>query len=126
MEKRSISPKASHNQNRAHSGRPQSASKTPNTRVRDYGIEIGILQPGPNNSIADVAGVSVGHATVIKGNTIRTGVTCVLPHPGNMFKEKVLISCLFLLAFSTIFQVKGAVYIGNGFGKIVVIYFLVK
>jgi D-aminopeptidase len=58
-------------------------------RAREAGIEIGILSPGPLNSITDVAGVSVGHKTLIEGKTIRTGVTAVLPHRGNLFQDKV-------------------------------------
>ncbi|MEE9193756.1 MAG: P1 family peptidase, partial [Thermodesulfobacteriota bacterium] len=71
-------------------------------RVRDYGIKIGILQPGENNAITDVKGVKVGHFTLIKGEIIRTGVTAILPHSDNIFQEKV----------------PAAIYIGNGFGKL--------
>lgn len=71
-------------------------------RVRDLGIVTGTLPPGPLNAITDVAGVRVGHATLIKGNTIRTGATAVLPHGRNLFREKV----------------PGAVFVGNGFGKL--------
>ena len=70
--------------------------------IRDYGIEIGVLQPGEHNAITDVQGVRVGHQTIIKGNNIRTGVTAVLPHGGNIFQQKV----------------PAAVYVGNGFGKL--------
>ncbi|MDH3243776.1 MAG: P1 family peptidase [Saprospiraceae bacterium] len=70
--------------------------------LRDYGIEIGILKTGINNSITDVSGVSVGHVTLIKGDRIRTGVTAILPHSGNLFQQKV----------------PAAVHIGNGFGKL--------
>jgi D-aminopeptidase len=71
-------------------------------RVRDYGIKIGILQPGPNNAITDVKGVKVGHCTLIKGESIRTGVTAILAHPGNIFQEKV----------------PAAIFVANGFGKL--------
>ncbi len=71
-------------------------------RAREYGIKIGILQPGPINAITDVKGVGVGHCTLIDGNNIRTGVTAILPHEGNIFQEKV----------------PAAIYIGNGFGKL--------
>ncbi|MBT8253313.1 MAG: P1 family peptidase [Bacteroidia bacterium] len=71
-------------------------------RVRDYGIEIGILKPGPLNAITDVKGVAVGHSTRIEGDNIRTGVTAILPHNGNIFQQKV----------------PAAIYIGNGFGKL--------
>jgi len=71
-------------------------------RVRDYGIKTGILQPGPNNAITDVKGVKVGHCTLIKGESIRTGVTAILPHPGNIFQQKV----------------PAAIFVANGFGKL--------
>lgn len=71
-------------------------------RVRDYGIEIGILKTGKNNAITDVEGVKVGHTTIIKGDSIRTGVTAILPHRGNLFQQKS----------------PAAIYIGNGFGKL--------
>ncbi|MCP5108240.1 MAG: P1 family peptidase [bacterium] len=71
-------------------------------RLRDYGIKIGILQPGPNNAVTDVKGVKVGHFTLIKGDNIRTGVTAILPHGGNIFQQKV----------------PAAVYVANGFGKL--------
>jgi D-aminopeptidase len=72
-------------------------------RIRDLGIEVGVLPPGPLNAITDVAGVRVGQRTLIEGQNIRTGVTAVLPHGGNLFKEKV----------------PGAVFVGNAFGKII-------
>jgi D-aminopeptidase len=71
-------------------------------RVRNFGIKVGILQPGENNAITDVKGVKVGHFTLIKGDDIRTGVTAILPHSDNIFQEKV----------------PAAIYIGNGFGKL--------
>ena len=58
-------------------------------RVREAGIVIGILQPGPLNAITDVAGVRVGQVTLVEGQSIRTGVTAVLPHGGNLFQDKV-------------------------------------
>ncbi|MFC1730281.1 P1 family peptidase [candidate division KSB1 bacterium] len=70
-------------------------------RPRDLGIDIGILQPGQWNAITDVEGVKVGHTTLIEGDNIRTGVTVIVPHDGNLFREKV----------------PGAVYVGNAFGK---------
>lgn len=72
-------------------------------RARDIGLKIGILPTGPLNAITDVAGVRVGHTTVIQGDDIHTGVTAILPHGGNLFREKV----------------PGAVFIGNAFGKLV-------
>jgi len=71
-------------------------------RAREAGITIGILSPGPLNSITDVGGVLVGHTTLIKGENIRTGVTAIRPHGGNLFREKV----------------PGAVHVANGFGKL--------
>jgi D-aminopeptidase len=71
-------------------------------RAREAGIKVGILSPGPLNAITDVGGVLVGHATLIRGDNIRTGVTAILPHAGNLFREKV----------------PGAVFVGNGFGKL--------
>ncbi len=71
-------------------------------RVREAGIEVGILKPGPWNAITDVKGIQVGHTTLIKGENIRTGVTVILPHGGNIFQNKV----------------PAAVYAANGFGKI--------
>jgi D-aminopeptidase len=66
-----------------------SEAQTPRPRVREAGIRIGILPPGPLNAITDVAGVTVGHRTIVEGDSIRTGVTAVLPHRGNLFQDKV-------------------------------------
>lgn len=71
-------------------------------RLREFGIKTGILPPGPLNAITDVAGVRVGHVTLIEGNAVRTGVTAILPHEGNIFQEKV----------------PAAMAIANGFGKL--------
>ncbi|HVS31299.1 MAG TPA: P1 family peptidase [Thermoanaerobaculia bacterium] len=71
-------------------------------RAADLGITVGILPRGPLNAITDVTGVLVGHTTIIRGENVRTGVTAVLPHGGNLFREKV----------------PGAVFTGNGFGKL--------
>jgi D-aminopeptidase len=71
-------------------------------RARDLGLAPGLLQPGAHNAITDVAGVRVGQRTVIEGSTVRTGVTAILPHGGNLFREKVA----------------GAVFVGNAFGKL--------
>jgi len=78
------------------------SNNTAKKRARQYGIKIGILEPGPYNAITDVNGVSVGHCTLIEGENIRTGVTAILPHQDNIFQEKV----------------PAAIYIGNGFGKL--------
>ena len=58
-------------------------------RAREAGIVVGILEPGPLNAITDVAGVRVGQVTLVEGQSIRTGVTAVLPHGGNLFQDKV-------------------------------------
>ena len=71
-------------------------------RARDLGIAPGTLATGPLNAITDVAGVRVGHTTLIEGDAVRTGVTAILPHGGNLFQEKVA----------------GAVFVGNAFGKL--------
>ena len=71
-------------------------------RARDLGIVIGVMKPGKQNAITDVVGVKVGHTTLIKGDSIRTGVTAILPHQGNIFQSKV----------------PAAIYVGNGFGKL--------
>ena len=80
-------------------------------RARDLGISIGLLEPGPHNAVTDVAGVRVGHTTIIEGKPgplvvgqgpVRTGVTVVLPHGDNLFRHKV----------------RGAVHTINGFGKV--------
>lgn len=73
-----------------------------NNRARELGIEIGVMNPGSSNSITDVPGVTVGHFTKIEGENIRTGVTAILPHQGNIFQNKV----------------PAAIYVGNGFGKL--------
>ena len=72
------------------------------TRPRELGISFGILPTGPLNSITDVLGIKVGHVTKIEGENIRTGVTAILPHGGNLFQEKV----------------PAAIFVGNGFGKL--------
>src|SRR6266516_1471668 len=58
-------------------------------RARDLGVKPGVFPPGPLNAITDVAGVRVGHATVIEGDSVRTGVTAILPHGGNLFLDRV-------------------------------------
>lgn len=83
----------------------QAQASTPDApgrpRARDLGIKSGIFPPGAENAITDVEGVRVGHRTLIRGDAVRTGVTAVLPHGGNLFQEKV----------------PAAVWVGNGFGK---------
>lgn len=58
-------------------------------RAREAGILIGVLKPGPLNAITDVAGVAVGHKTIVEGDSIRTGVTAILPHGGNIYQDKL-------------------------------------
>jgi len=74
----------------------------PRPRIRELGIRIGILDPGPLNAITDVEGVRVGQVTLIRGKEVRTGVTVILPHPDNLFQEKV----------------PAAIHAANGFGKL--------
>jgi len=71
-------------------------------RAREIGLKIGILPTGKLNSITDVEGVSVGNSTIIQGENVRTGITAILPHNGNLFREKV----------------PAAIFVGNGFGKL--------
>jgi D-aminopeptidase len=71
-------------------------------RARDLGLAPGVFAPGSLNAITDVAGVRVGQVTLATGDAIRTGVTAIVPHPGNVFQQKVA----------------GAVFVGNAFGKL--------
>jgi len=80
----------------------QSTSSNTRPRASDLGLKVGILPTGPLNAITDVAGVEVGHTTIISGDNVRTGVTAVLPHSGNLYRDKV----------------PGAIFVGNGFGKL--------
>ena len=76
--------------------------KNDRPRARETGLKIGVLPTGKLNAITDVEGVKIGQTTIIKGENVRTGVTAVLPHSGNLFQEKV----------------PGAIFVGNGFGKL--------
>ena len=78
------------------------AAQTDRPRARDLGLAPGVFPPGKLNAITDVAGVRVGHVTLIEGDRIRTGVTAIVPAAGNLFQEKV----------------PGAVFVGNAFGKL--------
>jgi D-aminopeptidase len=78
------------------------AAQATRPRAREMGIAPGVLEPGPLNAITDVSGVRVGHITLVQGDAIRTGVTAILPHGGNLFQDKVA----------------GAVFVGNAFGKL--------
>ena len=80
---------------------PLAADET-RPRLQALGIRIGVLERGPLNAITDVDGIKVGHRTLIEGERIRTGVTAILPHPGNLFQDKV----------------PAAIIVGNGFGKL--------
>ena len=71
-------------------------------RVREAGITIGVMKPGKLNAITDVKGLKVGQVTLVAGDSVRTGVTAILPHGGNLFQQKV----------------PAAIYVGNGFGKL--------
>jgi D-aminopeptidase len=71
-------------------------------RARDLGIVAGTMAPGALDAITDVAGVRVGHTTLVDGDNVRTGVTAIVPHDGNVFQDKVA----------------GAVFVGNAFGKL--------
>ena len=76
--------------------------QTPRARARTLGVAPGIFRPGTLNAITDVAGVRVGQVTVIEGDSVRTGITAIVPHGGNVFAERV----------------PAAIVVGNGFGKL--------
>ena len=71
-------------------------------RARELGVKFGVLPTGKNNAITDVAGVKVGHTTINKDDNVRTGVTAIVPHEGNIFQQKV----------------PAGIFVGNGFGKL--------
>ena len=70
--------------------------------ARDFGIQIGVMPTGPFNAITDVAGVKIGHTTIVQGDSVRTGVTAIIPAEGNIFQNKI----------------PAAVFVANGFGKL--------
>ncbi|MCD9086427.1 P1 family peptidase [Stenotrophomonas sp. SY1] len=80
-----------------------SAQEAPRARARDLGVAPGIFAPGQYNAITDVPGVRVGQVTLIEGDTVRTGVTAILPHAGNVYRSRV----------------PAALHVGNGFGKFI-------
>jgi D-aminopeptidase len=80
----------------------QTTNEERRPRARDLGLSVGVLPVGRFNAITDVPGVRVGHATLVRGESVRTGVTAILPHEGNLFQEKV----------------PAAIFVGNGFGKL--------
>jgi D-aminopeptidase len=82
---------------------PTAHAQSARARARDLGVEPGIFRPGPLNAITDVAGVLVGHATIVAGDSVHTGVTAILPHAGNLFFDRV----------------PAAIHVGNAFGKLV-------
>src|SRR5688500_6866760 len=79
-----------------------SRGQEPRPRARDLGVAPGVFAPGALNAITDVAGVTVGQVTLVSGEAVRTGVTAVVPHGGNLFQDKVA----------------GGVFVGNAFGKL--------
>ncbi len=81
---------------------PETQRPTERPRARDAGVIVGVMKPGPLNAITDVSGVTVGQITIVRGDNVRTGVTAILPHRGNLFREKA----------------PGAVFLGNAFGKL--------
>jgi D-aminopeptidase len=82
---------------------PLAAQTAPRVRARDLGVAPGIFRPGQHNAITDVAGVTVGHATILSGDSVHTGVTAIRPHDGNLYFQRV----------------PAAVFVGNAFGKLV-------
>jgi D-aminopeptidase len=86
----------------AASGACLAAAPAARPRAADIGLKVGILAPGALDAITDVAGVTVGQTTIVRGDNIRTGVTAIVPHPGNLYREKV----------------PGALVVGNGYGKL--------
>jgi D-aminopeptidase len=83
-------------------GVAQNATPDARPRASDLGLRVGVLPAGRLDAITDVDGVEVGHTTITQGDDVRTGVTAILPHSGNLYREKV----------------PGAVFVGNGFGKL--------
>jgi len=80
----------------------QQTSSNPRPRAPELGLKVGVLPAGPLDAITDVAGVEVGQTTIIRGDNIRTGVTAILPHSGNLYREKV----------------PAGIFVGNGYGKL--------
>ena len=81
---------------------PPARADEPRPRAREAGVVIGTMAPGPRNAITDVAGVGVGHATLAEGTRLHTGVTAVVPHAGNLYRQRV----------------PAAIVVGNGYGKL--------
>jgi D-aminopeptidase len=83
-------------------GTARGEAPAPRPRAPDLGLKVGVLPRGALDAITDVAGVTVGQTTIVRGDTVRTGVTAIVPHPGNLYREKV----------------PGAISVGNGYGKL--------
>ena len=81
---------------------PPARADEPRPRARAAGVVIGTMAPGPRNAITDVDGVGVGHATLVEGTRLHTGVTAIVPHPGNLYRQRV----------------PAAIVVGNGYGKL--------
>jgi D-aminopeptidase len=81
---------------------PASDAQPARPRARELGVAPGIFPPGQRNAITDVQGVMVGQVTITEGDSVRTGVTAILPHAGNLYRERV----------------PAALHVGNGFGKL--------
>ncbi|MDZ3799497.1 MAG: P1 family peptidase [Xanthomonadales bacterium] len=81
---------------------PPARADEPRPRAREAGVVIGTMAPGPRNAITDVDGVGVGHATLVEGTRLHTGVTAIVPHPGNLYRQRV----------------PAAIVVGNGYGKL--------
>ena len=80
----------------------QRASSSERPRAADIGLKVGVLPAGPLDAITDVTGVEVGQTTIVWGDKVRTGVTAILPHSGNLYRERV----------------PGGIFVGNGYGKL--------
>jgi Peptidase family S58 len=80
----------------------QSEGTAKRPRSADIGLKVGILPTGPLDAITDVAGVEVGQTTIVRGDNVRTGVTAILPHAGNLYEDRV----------------PGGIFVGNGYGKL--------
>jgi D-aminopeptidase len=80
----------------------QSGSTAKRPRAADIGLKVGVLPAGPLDMITDVAGVEVGQTTIVRGDNVRTGVTAILPHAGNLYRERV----------------PGGIFVGNAYGKL--------
>ncbi|MGB0408116.1 MAG: P1 family peptidase, partial [Pseudomonadales bacterium] len=78
-------------------------AEDPRGRARDFGVVPGVFAPGPLNALTDVAGIKVGHKTLVEGDRIRTGVTAIIPGPGNLYTHPM----------------PAWIHVGNGYGKLI-------